>query len=116
MTKTFFILITAVSLVWTGVLFARPSNPGENDAERLQNVIEQYHNEGYTILGPVQYLGKTNKQINLYRQPPIPYTRLQVRNLMGEITTIRKHSYVYIFTKKSSVVLIRLKKEFENEE
>ena len=116
MTKTFFILITVASLVWTGVLFARPSNPGKNDAERLQSVIEPYHNEGYTILGPVQYLGKTNKQINLYRQPPVRYTRLQVRNLMGAITTLKAQNYVYVFTKNRSVVLLRLKKEFENEE
>ena len=116
MTKIFFTLITAACLVWTGVLFAGPSNPGKEDSERLQSAIERYHKKGYTILGPVQYLGKTNKQINLYRQPPVPYTRLKVRNLMGIITTLKAQNYVYVFTKNSNVVLIRLEKEFENEE
>jgi hypothetical protein len=116
MIKNHFMLITAACLVWTGVLFAGTSNPGENDSERLKGVIESYHKEGYIILGPVQYLGKTNKQIYLYRQQPVPYTRLRVRNLMGVITALKAQNYVYVFTKDSSVVLLRLEKEFENEE
>lgn len=116
MTKFFFTLITTVCLIWAGVLFAGPSKPVETDAERLQNAISGYHEKGYTILGPVQYLGKTNKQIHLYRQPPVPYTRLRVRNLLGLITTLKAQNYVYVFTRNSSVVLIRLEKEFENEE
>lgn len=115
MPKIFFTLITVTCLVWTGVLFAGTSDPGKDDSERLQNAIEGYHKKGYTILGPVQYLGKTNKQINLYRQPPVAYTRLWVENLQGETTTLKAQNYVYVFTKNGSVVLIRLKKEFENE-
>ena len=116
MIKIYFTLITAACLVWTGVLFSGTPIFNEADSERLENTIERYHQDGYTILGPVQYLGKTNKQINLYRQPSVPYTKLQVRNLMGVITVLKAQNYVYVFTKNRSVVLLRLEKEFENEE
>lgn len=116
MTKVFLSIITTACLIWTGVLFAENQKPLKNDSQRLNNSIEQYQKKGYAILGPVQFLEKTNSQILFFRQPPVSYTRLRVVNLLGIATTIKRNNYAYVFTKNGNVVMIRLKKEFENEE
>ena len=116
MTKIFFTMITAACLIWTGGLFAETQNPFANDSKPLTKAMAQYHKKGYTSLGPVQYLERTKNQILFYRQPPMPYKRLRVENSLGIATTIKRLNYAYVFNKNGHVVMIRLEKEFENEE
>tara|TARA_B100000614_G_scaffold253663_1_gene267888 strand:- start:2481 stop:2843 length:363 start_codon:yes stop_codon:yes gene_type:complete len=88
----------------------------KNEASPLVLALNNFRDDGFTILGPVQYLGKTPSAVRLYRHPNVTYKRLQVINHEGYPRTIKKNDFVYVLKKDSKVVLMQIeRKEGKNE-
>ncbi|WDP88642.1 MAG: hypothetical protein HUN04_02355 [Desulfobacter sp.] len=107
MMKAFSCLLLLACLLAPAGLFA-----ANNDtAAPITITLQKYKNDGYSILGPVQYLEKTKDSIVFYRHPPITYTRLRIIKPIGVPTSIKRGDVVYVLSKRGNVVLIRIKKK-----
>jgi hypothetical protein len=90
-----------------GMTVAHSSSSNEDEVTPLELTINEYREKGYTILGPVQYLGKTPSTIILYRHKPVSYERLHIINESGYLSTVKKKDFVHVLKKDNSVVIIR---------
>lgn len=77
----------------------------------LLETLQAYVNNGYNVQGPVQYLGKTGKVINVYRQRPIAYDRIEIINQFREPWFVFEEDIVYILSKNGHIVLIRVHRD-----
>lgn len=101
-------------LVLPAGLLALENSRDEEELSELQITLNEYREEGYNWLGPVQYLGKTSEKIRLYRNKPVSYRILDTIDESGDISTIKKYDFVHVLSKQGHVVLIRLDREGEN--
>ncbi len=96
-------------------LMAGDLNPDQDVASPIIITLTEYRELGYKVLGPIQFLGKGDGQIKLYRNEPVSYKRLDVINEFGEAWLVRKYNFVYVLSKDNHVVLIRLDKKEGND-
>lgn len=108
---TLAVLILLLCLALPGLSTALASEPVEQELPPLTRTIQQHVNEGYKVLlGPIQYLGKTESVISLYRHSPVAYSHLTVINQFGEPWFVREEDFVYILARNGRLVLIRIHK------
>ncbi|MCA1785268.1 MAG: hypothetical protein LC657_04705 [Desulfobacteraceae bacterium] len=109
----FFILLC---LLVPSALLSSPPEPESKLTTPLEDTLNDYLEQGYEVLlGPVQYLGKTDTSISLYRHPPIAYTKIDAINQFGEAWFVRDKDFVYVLSRKGHVVLIRMHEENKDE-
>ncbi len=104
-----------LSLLLPVNLAAGNLSPGQDEISPINITLTKYRERGYEVLGPIQFLGKNDGQIMLYRHDPVSYKRLDVINELGEAWLVRKHNFVYVLSKANHVVLIRLNKKEGND-
>lgn len=107
------ILILICLIAVPGVQAGNPENPG-NDSDPLGITLLEYEKKGYQMIGPVQYLGKTKKQILFYRHPPVTFTRLTMIIPGGTTIVLKKYDFVYLLSKYENIVLVRIEKKEAN--
>ncbi len=90
-------------------------DPDKDKISPLIVTLTKYRERGYDVLGPVQYLGKDDGRILLYRHNPVSYKKLDILNELGKAWLVRKHNFVYILSKKGHVVIIRLNRKENND-
>lgn len=108
MNKFFFTIIIAASLILPAEVLAGSSNFSKETPDPITITLAQYKVEGYSVIGPVQYLGKTKTEIFFYRQPSISYKSLRMIKPGGGATTVKREQFVYALLKNGKVVLIRI--------
>lgn len=108
MNKIFLIIIITAGLILPSGVLARKSNSSKETPDPITITLAQYKVEGYSVIGPVQYLGKTKTKIFFYRRPSISYKRLRMINQDGVATTVKREQFVYALSKNGKVVLIRI--------
>jgi hypothetical protein len=96
-------------------LIAGNPNPNKFVGSPLTTTLTKYRERGYEILGPIQYLGKDDGRIQLYRHAPVSYKNLDIFNELGNAWLVRKYNFVYILTKDGHVVIIRLNRKENND-
>lgn len=97
-----------------------PAKPEQDSPDRLQDqqepsqvqlTLEKYQKDGYEVrVGPIQYLGKQGKHIELYNHQPVSYGVIYMVDEAGNACTLKKYDFVYVLQKDASVVLIRLER------
>lgn len=97
-----------ICLFFSAPIMAEELLDNNEEMSATQKILSNYREQGYDILGPIKYLGKTNNKIKLYRYPPLSYQHLDMKNVHGERSYVEKNSYVYALSKDGHVVLIRL--------
>lgn len=80
----------------------------ENENSPLQEMLDEYRDEGYKILGPVQYLGRDTDNIKLFRHGPVSYRIMDMMDENGNRCYLERRDFVYVLSKDGHVVLIRL--------
>lgn len=80
-------------------------------SDPLTITLLEYEKQGYQIIGPVQYLGKTNKKLLVFRHTPVTYTRLKTIAPDGKAIVLKKDDFVYLLSKRKNIVLVRIKKK-----
>lgn len=109
------VLILICLIAVPGVQAGNPEKRQKNNSDPLAITLLEYEEKEYQMTGPVQYLGKTRKQILFYRHPPVTFTRLTMIVPGGKITVLKKYDFVYLLSKYKNIVLIRIeKKEADN--
>ena len=108
MNKLFLTIIIAAGLILPSGVLAGKSNFSEETPDPITITLAQYKVEGYSAIGPVQYLGKTKTKLFFYRRPSISYKRLRMINQDGVATTVKREQFVYALSKNGKVVLIRI--------
>lgn len=111
MNKLFLIIIIAAGLILPAEVLAGSSNFSKETPDPITITLAQYKGEGYSVIGPVQYLGKTKTEIFFYRQPSISYKKFRMITPDGVETTVRREQFVYALSKNGEVVLIRIDKK-----
>jgi hypothetical protein len=86
-------------------------DPDKDIISPLTVTLTKYRERGYDVRGPLQYLGKEDGRILLYRHDPVSYKRLDIFNELGNAWMVRKHNFVYILSKDGHVVIIRLNRK-----
>lgn len=95
-------------------LSAAPDTP-KKVTTPFEDTVQSFLNNDYEMLmGPVQYLGKTDSSILLYRLPAVTYDRVDVINQFGEAWFLRKNDFIYILSKRGHLVLIRVHEKEED--
>ncbi|MFO8175546.1 MAG: hypothetical protein R6T96_14760, partial [Longimicrobiales bacterium] len=56
-----------LSLILPAGLSAQEENGKQEELSELQVTLQEYREEGYEMLGPLQYLGKTRDKIKFYK-------------------------------------------------
>jgi len=93
-------------------LFAEPEGPnGSREMPETEILINEFRAEGYRVLGPVQYLGKTLRKIKLYNHGTLAYKKLDVMDQRGEHYYVNKYDFVYVLSKDGHLVLIHVERE-----
>ncbi len=100
-------------MIMPGSLNAATPLESESDSP-LIDTVNTYISEGYEVLGPVQYLGQTGKSLNFYRQEPIAFESMKIINQFGENWFVRPEDFVYVLTKESHLILIRMQQKKED--
>jgi len=111
MNKLFLTIIIAAGLILPAEVLAGSSDLSKETPDPITITLAQYKVEGYSVIGPVQYLGKTKTEIFFYRQPSISYKRLRMIKPDGIATTVKREQFVYALSKHGKVVLIRINKK-----
>lgn len=78
---------------------------GEQEASPMRVMLNQYRAEQYTVLGPVQYLGKDTDAIEVFRYGRIPYRFFDAKSENGGRCFPNKRDYVYVASNNGHVVL-----------
>ena len=108
------IFIVAFLLAPAGLL-AIDSQSSPKQFRPIDITILKYKTDGYkVVVGPIQYLGKSDSQINLYGHKSVSFKRLDVVDETGAAWFVKKLDFVYILLKDSHVVLIRIKRKGVN--
>ncbi len=115
MKPIFFITFFILCLLFPANLIAGNTNPDKEEVSPLTITLTKYRERGYEILGPIQYLGKDDGRIKLYRHDPVPYKKLDIFSERGKAWLVRKHNFVYILSKDGHVVIIRLNRKESND-
>jgi hypothetical protein len=102
-------------LLFPSNLVAVTPNPDQALVSPLSITLSKYRERGYDVLGPVQYLGKDDGRIHLYRHATVSYKRLDIFNEIGKAWLVRKYNFVYILSKDDHVVIIRLNRKERND-
>ena len=89
---------------------ADPLEVPDQTSDSLSILISTYQKKGYDVTGPVQYLKKTTHQIFFYRLDPISFKRLTIITPDGNKSFLKQYDFVYVLSKKGSVVLVHIKK------
>lgn len=109
--KPIFFFLLAACLLSPASTFAGTTTQDPDQLSPMAITLQGYRAEGYTVIGPVQYLDRTKGFISFYRQSPVAYTRLRVINAIGIPTSIKRGDFVYLLSKKGRIILIRLKQK-----
>ena len=104
-------LLLVICLLFPVGISAGTKVSDKDAADPIVITLEKYKADGYSIIGPVQYLDRSKGKIILYRHPPVAYTHLRVTNEMGRVRSVKKGQFVYVLSKKGRVILIRLNKK-----
>jgi hypothetical protein len=111
MNKFFLTIIIAAGLILPAEVLAGSSNFLKETPDPITITLAQYKAEGYSVIGPVQYLGKTKTEVFFYRQLAITYKKLRMIKPEGVAITVKREQFVYALSKNDKVVLIRINKE-----
>lgn len=111
MKQVIFIVLFLSCLLVSASLYAEDRIPEQDGLPQIQNLLNDYKNNGYKVLGPLQYLGKTPEKVQLYRNASVPYEELNIIDKKGEQYFLRKNDFVYVLSKNSHVVLIHVDRE-----
>ncbi|MFP4167562.1 MAG: hypothetical protein ACLFSY_01760 [Desulfonatronovibrionaceae bacterium] len=116
MGKEVAVFTLTVVLLFVGAFAFAAEGPDEEkqDEPQVQMTLEKYKSEGYSVLGPVQYLGRSTRVINLYRHDPLKYSRLEIIAEDGTRTAVQKYDRVYVLSKGEHVVLVRMQDQGGN--
>lgn len=91
---------------------AADNNGGDQEEmSEMQMTLNKYKEEGYDLLGPVQYLEKSSERITFYRHSPVAYRILDTIDEAGDRCSLKKHDFVFVLSKHGHVVLIRVDRE-----
>lgn len=111
MNKLFLTIIIAASLILPAEVLAGSSDILEETPDPITITLARYKAEGYSVIGPVQYLGKTETEIFFYRRSSISYKKLQMLKPDDVATTVKRKQFVYALSKNGKVVLIQIDKK-----
>lgn len=103
-----------LSLILPAGLSAQEKNGKQEELSELQVTLQEYREEGYEMLGPVQYLGKTRDKIKFYKNSPVDYRIMDTIDETGEKCSVKKHDFVYVLSKLGHVILIRVERDGED--
>lgn len=103
-----FILTAVLSFTCVIALAGDKPDIEKQEQTQVQIVLNKYNAEGYSVLGPVQYLGRSFRTIKLYRHDPVKYSGLEIIAEDGARTEVQKYDRVYVLSKGKQVVLVRL--------
>lgn len=101
-------IITLICLLCAAGIQAAPLKTQDQKSDPLSILVSEYQEKGYEITGPVQYLNKSHKQIFFYRHDPVSFKKLTIITPEGKTSFLRKYNYVYVLSKKQTIVLIHL--------
>ncbi|WP_020585807.1 hypothetical protein [Desulfobacter curvatus] len=85
MNKLFLTIIIAAGLILPAEVLAGSSNFSKEAPDPITITLARYKAEGYSVIGPVQYLGKTKTKIFFYNQPSVSYKILRMIKPDGRI-------------------------------
>ena len=105
------LLLTLLMLLPASLVAENVLPPGSDEPSQLQLTLNNYKANGFEMLGPVQYLGKSGKKIKLYKHPPVSYGALKVADEADRPCRLDKHDFVYVLSKDAQVILIRVDRE-----
>jgi len=88
--------------------------PGGKDVSPMRVMLNEYRQEKYSILGPVQYLGRDTETIDVFRYGRIPYRILDMKGESGGRCYLKESDYVYVASKDGHVVLLCVSREGRN--
>lgn len=104
-------LLLILLMMLPASLVAETLRPGSDEPSQLQLTLNNYKANGFEMLGPVQYLGKTGKKIKLYKNPPVSYGALKVADEADRPCRLDIQDFVYVLSKDAQVILIRVDRE-----
>lgn len=108
-------VLILICLIGVPGVQAGNSEKQQNASDTLDITLQAYDKKGYQMIGPVQYLGKTKKQLLFYRHSPVTFTRLKMIVPGGKTVVLKKYDFVYLLSKHKNIVLVRIeKKEADN--
>ena len=112
--KWIYMLILTCLMVIPAAQARNAQKPGSN-LTPLAITLNAYEKKGFQVIGPVQYLGRTQKQVIFYRHPPVAFTRLETITPDGKSIVLKKYDFVYLLSERQNIVLVRIeKKEADN--
>jgi hypothetical protein len=118
MKKTIFTLV--ILLYFFSAAHVLADNQGDQDASTvpltpLQQTILNYKTAGYDmVVGPVQYMGRSDNYLRLYNRKAVAYESLNVVDETGADAYVRRNDFVYLFLKDNHAVLVRTTREVAN--
>ena len=83
----------------------------QEEPTRMQLMLENYKQKGYEIEGPVQYLGRNQNKIELFRRPPVSYTTINIIDPQGRPCFVDRQDFVFVLKNGEQVVLIRMERK-----
>ena len=110
MKRLIFTVLFLLCLLIPASVTAEQGPQDQEEMSRMQMTLREYRQDGYEMLGPMQYLGRSTDKIKLYKHDPVSYRILDTVDETGEMCSLKKHDFVYVLSKHGHVVLIRLDK------
>lgn len=107
----FLFLLCVMLISDTGAGAGSQSVRNKGEMTPLKTTLNTYREEGYTVLGPVQFLGRNSSNIQLYRRAPVPYRMMDVIGETGDKCYVNRHDFVYVLSRRGHVVLVRIDRE-----
>jgi len=83
----------------------------QDELSQLQLTLNEYREDGYDVLGPVQFLGRNGNKVELFQHNPISYRTLDMIDETGDRYYLEKYEFVYVLSKLGNVVLVHVDRE-----
>ena len=101
-------IITLICLLCAADIQAAPLKTQDQESDTLSILLSEYQKKGYQITGPVQYINKSHRQVFFYLHVPVSFKKLTIITPEGKTSFLKKYDFVYVLSKKQTIVLIHL--------
>jgi hypothetical protein len=86
--------------------------PLQEEGNALHEIINNYKDEGYSIIGPLQVTKVPSRGVVcFYKHKPVKYHKVNVVNDEGQKANLDKYDRVYLIQKNRNIILIKLSAE-----
>ena len=100
-----------IGLLMPANLLSQEAGREIDEISPMELTLKEYRDRGYKILGPFQYLGRSDGRIKLFRHGLVPYGIMDMIDEAGENIRLDQYEFVYVLSKDGHIVLLRVAKE-----